>query len=411
MSERYHNSRRYVGPDARALAFALSGAAGRRPKQSAGWWRVPGVCHDGDAPGTLAIKDHDQGGIAVYCPKCPDRRAIVAAIELATKTRIWDAWEGPETPPGARRAAQDRRNGRQRVNPRPEAKTPPGAAGEAPESTKSRKPGRPGSRWWLQLWRKSEPIPVGDNHPARKWAGRRHLWRAQIPMPPGLRWIPSAALAKSEDHQGTGALIAAYGPLASWIERWPRAAIPAGVELIHVDQDGRPCLDRAQSEGGVSKRAYGRLIGAVFVAGRPDRPDRLRVCEGIADCLALAARAPATVIATRGAGGMRDPALAGWLASSGQSVEVWTDNDPDGMAAAETLQAAIVAAGGPIEQIAIHAARGDDPADTAGPFEPLAFADCLSAARAYTETHDIPLFESLRLHSQLQFTERENQHD
>ena len=403
MSEQYHNSRRYAGPDARALAFALSGSTGRQPKQSAGWWRVPGVCHGGDAPGTLAIKDHDQGGIAVFCPKCDSRQAIVQAIERATQTRIWDAWvedaprrKSPNAPPGGQRRARTPQKRGRRVNPRPEAANTPGARENGPERSKT-------SRWWLRLWLKSEPIPAGDNHPARRWAARRNLWRPEIPMPQGLRWIPSAALPKSEAHQGAGALIVAYGPLASWIERWPLAAIPAGVELIHVDQDGRPCLDRPESEGGIPKRSYGRPKSGALIIGRPDRPDGLRVCEGPADGLALAARTPATVIATRGANGMRDPALAAGIAGYGQAVEVWADNDPDGLAAAETLQAGLVAGGLAINQAKIIAPAGKDPADTAGPFEPLAFADCLSAARAYVEVHDIPLFESLRLHSQLQF--------
>lgn len=42
--------------------------------------RVPGLCHDGDAPGTVAIRRGNNGGVVIHCHKCNDNRGFLDAI-------------------------------------------------------------------------------------------------------------------------------------------------------------------------------------------------------------------------------------------------------------------------------------------------------------------------------------------
>lgn len=42
--------------------------------------RVPGLCHDGDAPGTVAIRRGNNGNVVVFCHKCQGNADFLAAI-------------------------------------------------------------------------------------------------------------------------------------------------------------------------------------------------------------------------------------------------------------------------------------------------------------------------------------------
>ena len=79
-------------------------------------------------------------------------------------------------------------------------------------------------------------------------------------------------------------MVAAFAPVADWTEAHPPA--PTGVQLLHLDPEGRPREDR----GGLSKRSLGTMTGAVCVTGAPvlRTPEALHVVEGIADALAVA---------------------------------------------------------------------------------------------------------------------------
>ena len=101
-----------------------------------------------------------------------------------------------------------------------------------------------------------------------------------------------------------GALLAQ--PTA-WAEAWPFLPTPQAVEIIAIDSDGQPALDRPASADGLGKRTLGAKVGAVLILGNPlvaDAELPVRVAEGVADALALAARFAGPAIASMGDAGM-----------------------------------------------------------------------------------------------------------
>ncbi|MET9516419.1 toprim domain-containing protein [Streptomyces sp. NPDC002994] len=61
------------------LADHLAGM-GVHGRYQGGALRVPGLCHDGDAPGTVAIRRGNNGGVVVFCHKCQGNADFLAAI-------------------------------------------------------------------------------------------------------------------------------------------------------------------------------------------------------------------------------------------------------------------------------------------------------------------------------------------
>ncbi|MGW6243835.1 toprim domain-containing protein [Streptomyces roseolus] len=57
----------------------LLGSMGEPTRYTGGALRTRGICHDGDAPGTVAIK-RINNGIGVYCHKCQGNTEFLAAI-------------------------------------------------------------------------------------------------------------------------------------------------------------------------------------------------------------------------------------------------------------------------------------------------------------------------------------------
>ena len=167
-----------------------------------------------------------------------------------------------------------------------------------------------------RLWRQSVPIGAAPEHPARRWAARRNLWRPGEPFPPALRWLPAW-------NDRPGSIVALFAPLGAWIEAAPEHPAPSGVQLVHVDADGSPTTDR----GGLGKRSHGRLSGAIVALGEPlGAAGRVHVAEGIADALAIAGREPGAVLAAGGTSGLAR--LADPLARLALPVTVWPDGDP-----------------------------------------------------------------------------------
>ena len=203
-------------------------------------------------------------------------------------------------------------------------------------------------------WTASEPIPANPDHPARRWLVRRRLWWPSLPPPPGVRWLDARG-----PHTGAGSIIALAAPPSAWLDAWPQLPLPVGVQLVHVDADGRPALDRPAEKGGLPKRTFGRARGAVLIIGDPILRETLtpaRVAEGLADTLALASRHEGPVICTFGTSGLRSLTLARWLAGAPRRVLVHSDRDPPkdglppgGRRAAATLWMAIRDAGGTAE--------------------------------------------------------------
>ena len=200
-----------------------------------------------------------------------------------------------------------------------------------------------------KLWGRSRPVPASPEHPARRWAVRRHLWPPGEPWPDSVRWLAQA---------GGGSLVACFAPVAGWAAPDGGVPAPSGVHLVHVDPEGRPRKDR----GGLGKRSRGSMTGAACVIGGPlDGAGRVHVAEGIADALAIAARCGGSALAAGGTSGFEP--LARPLARLHVPVTVWPDGDTPGRLAASRLALALEARG-----IAATVARvpdGEDPASLA----------------------------------------------
>ena len=234
--------------DAEAIARRLNPSARRSPS---GWWSLPGICHDRRDRPHLGVRDNrGRDGSDVVSVKCwagCDRDSVRRAIEGATGWRIWgqrlDDSPAPRTP--ADSAVPDRHSAR------PHPVPPPALGGVLPH--------RPGP---------------GPPRATLGGASRPVLARSHFPsLPSCIRWLPAGLL--SQQHQGAGAIVAAFAPHDEWAERWPHLPNPTCIELVHLDAEGLPSLDKPAEEGGLGKRSYGIRQGAVCLLGDP-RPESSR---------------------------------------------------------------------------------------------------------------------------------------
>ena len=206
--------------------------------------------------------------------------------------------------------------------------------------------------WARSWWDASEPIPKSPEHPARRWLANRILWRPELPLPAAVRWAPATG-----QHTGAGSIVALAAQPVAWAAAWPELPNVAAVQLVHVDAQGQPALDRPAEAGGRDKRAMGILQGAVVVLGNPLLPEAsapAHIAEGLADALGLASRVDGTSVAALGTSGMmgQEP-LAQWLAGAAQGVQIHCDSDvpkqgrpPAGRRAAAVLMLAVNESGG-----------------------------------------------------------------
>ena len=275
-------TRRYTGPTARDLADRLPGS-----RQEGSGFRLRGWCHGhgnvGDSA-SLSVRDSDrpQGGITVKCWASCGRRQIIGALERETGYRIWDAWES--TNPHLSRGDTLPTPLSNTTVPPPQTVAPKGGNGRPHQSVDLQTIAR---RTWSQ---DSQPIPADPDHPARRWLAARNLWRPELPTPGALRWLPAAAHYQGRgSHTGAGSIIALAAPPAAWTVAWPELPIPQSVQIIAVDAEGNPALDRPADSGGLGKRSIGSTTGAIVVLGCAELADALepvRVAEGVADALA-----------------------------------------------------------------------------------------------------------------------------
>ena len=96
----------------------------------------------------------------------------------------------------------------------------------------------------------------------RRWLANRRLWRPELPLPAAVRWAPATG-----QHTGAGSIVALAPPPVAWAAAWPELPTVAAVQLVHVDAQGQPALDRPAEAGGREKRAMGMLQGAAVVLG------------------------------------------------------------------------------------------------------------------------------------------------
>ena len=354
--------------DAEAIAGRINPSARR---SSSGWWPLPGICHDRRDRPHLGVRDNQgQDGSDVVSVKCwagCDRDSVRRAIEGATGWRIW----------GQRRDD----------SPAP----------RAPADSQARQPQRDRTENARRLWAASYRIDQDPDHPVRRWVARRGLyWPSPVPLPVPIRWLPAGLLG--HQHQGAGAIVASFAPVDEWAERWPYLPTPTCIELVHLDADGLPALDRPADDEGLQKRSYGIRQGAVCLLGdpRPESAVGLEIVEGLADALALASRSPETAAAIGGVSGLQADRLLEWL-SRWSSVTVYADDDPDGIASARRLRRLLAHRG---LEVGVYTLTGDhnDPGDYAAA-NPLDDVD-MDAAREFAqdlEQEGLPRWEAARL--------------
>ena len=162
----------------------------------------------------------------------------------------------------------------------------------------------------------SMPVPADPTHPARRWLAARNLWQPGFPLPSSLRWLPAAA-HRPGPHQGAGSIVALAATPLEWAIQWPNPPPARKVQIIALDEHGKPVLDRPANIEGLLKRTLGEAEGAVLLIGclvPPLIPSPVRVSEGVADALALASRFLGPAMATLGTGDFHSDALANWLA-------------------------------------------------------------------------------------------------
>ena len=306
-----------------------------------------------------AIWVNDEGWIAIHCFDCRRNHALreVLVVPLLRDRPL---------PPAPRQPAPPTRQ-------RPRADLP------------------------ARIWAETEAIPNDNCHPARRWFANRNLWRRELEAPTPLRWLP-ASRTHPGPHTGAGSLVALLATPTAWAEAWPRLPSPQAIEIIAVDRDGNPALDRPQQDGGLGKRTLGDKTGAVLIIGNPllasiDAP--VRVAEGVADALALAARFTGPAVASMGDAGMNADGFAMWLASAAAGVIIHADNDAAGQRTASRLCGGIRINGGTAR--AVLPPDGKDAGVVSGmnPFAALtdtwpSYADLL------VQTHDWPRWEAQR---------------
>ena len=255
-------------------------------------------------------------------------------------------------------------------------------------------------------WIRGQILPIADrhDHPVRNWMARRNLWRPELPLPPSMRWIPADASVFRGTHSGVGAIAFPLASIRAWRDAYPEVPPPAAVQLVCIDEDGNRA-DYENSQGNrVDKPKFGNARLAVWTVG-DIRQDRVIICEGAADALALAAREPDPVIAT-----LSTPRpVVDWRdnLSVFDHVTLWPDMDEAdelgrraGLDAARFLAQARTLAGQSVTAMGVHV--GKDAADAAG-VVPLDEIDTTELERFAQDlqSEGMSRFEALRYASTL----------
>ena len=343
-------------------------AARLHAKKSNGWYRVAGSCHAGSNPSTAAFRRGDRGGLVVWCFSGCDRPSVLLALSRASGLDL-------ETEIATGSPYSHGRGATPTQLPAPR----PAAPDKAPASDTARR-----------IWDAAVPIPYDSRHPARRWMAARHLWRGDVTIPPGVRW-----LRFRDRPDGGGGIVAALAPLEEWEAAWPAAPDrPRAVHTVFVDGTGQPAFDRPADRGGLRKRSYGPMARSVFLVGQMRGDHDAAVVEGLADALAVAARLPGPVVTQFGTAGHYSGDLLDAVKDAGR-VAIWADLDGPGLRAAHTLRSQV----GP-RACVLGVGRGDDPAAAGGPFAPIDPAD-LEREAAIEAAAGLPAHEARRISSQL----------
>lgn len=349
----YSTTERAAASERLIIDAILPGLHGVKVNRARGGWSFfcPLEHRKKNAPAAIWV--NDEGWISVHCFDCrrnEELREVVVVPHLHNRP----------SPPGA-----------------PRQPSPP--------------PGRqPRTDLPVRIWADTEAIPKDAAHPARRWFANRNLWRPEVEAPSPLRWLP-ASRTRPGPHTGAGSLVALLAKPTAWAEAWPRLPNPQAVEIIAVDRDGNPALDRPQQDGGLGKRTLGNKTEAVLILGNPllatiDTP--VRVAEGVADALALAARFAGPAVASMGDAGMTADGFAEWLASAASGVVIHADNDDAGQKAAGRLCGAVRIYGGNPRAVLPPEGKDAGVVSSTNPFATLAeswpgYADTLAEMNSW----------------------------
>ena len=381
----------YTGPSAGEVAAQLPGSS--QHPNAAGFWTLRGFCHgSGGKRGStsLTVADRPDGGLNVRCFQGCSREHIIRVLETETGFQIWDAWD-------VHSDRQDNlaRNSEDRNQPKRNLGSQSPAAGNWDSVLHAK-----------HLWNEAIPIPPDPQHPSRRWLDARNLWWPQLPLPRAVRYLD--APGRWPKHQGVGAIITLYAPPAAWTASWPNLPTATAVELIHVDEDGYPALDRPREDNGLLKRTYGRSAGTLTILGdaRPTHAHGLNLSEGLADALALASRrmeSAASVGGTSGLSALADHPISLWLAAW-TSLTLWADNDKPnqlgrrpGHDAARQLRTNLNRQGVRLTVLTLPSAKDAAEASANTPLSVLALDTVRDLAKSLMESDGLPRWEAARV--------------
>ena len=383
--------RTYTGPSAGEVAALLPGSS-QRPN-AGGFWSLRGFCHgSGGKRGStsLTVADRREGGLNVRCFQGCNREQIIRVLEAETGFQIWDAWDVYGTP-------QDTLSRNSENWGRPKGNL--GSQSPAPANWDSVVHAK-------RLWNEAIPIPPDPQHPSRRWLDARNLWWPQLPTPRAVRYLDAAG--RWPKHQGAGAIINLYAAPTAWTASWPNLPTAAAVELIHVDDEGRPALDRPREDSGLVKRTYGRSAGMLTLLGdaRPTHAHGLNLSEGLADALALASRrmeTAASVGGTSGLAALADPSTFPWLAAW-DGLTLWADNDKPnqlgkrpGHDAARRVRASLDRQGVRLTVLTLPSAKDAAEASANTPLSVLDLDTVRDLAESLMESDGLPRWEAARV--------------
>ena len=224
-------------------------------------------------------------------------------------------------------------------------------------------------------WSTSERIPTSPDHPARRWMANRHLWRPEFPLPNAVRWIPATNPQFKGLHQGAGSIVVAMASPVDWATAWPAPPNPLAIHLVSIGEAGESALDRPADYGnpGLPKRTMGRATSTVAIIGNPvleETSSPVRIIEGLADGLALAARFEGPVIASLGTPARlaKDADFVAWLAKAPIGVVIHADADAPGQQAARSFRRVLQDANIICRAVLPPEGTGKDSADVARQF-------------------------------------------
>ena len=200
----------------------------------------------------------------------------------------------------------------------------------------------------IKLWGQSKQIGDNAEHPFRMWARSRNLLHPYCRVPPAIRW-----------HNVRSLIVCGVFSLSAWGKDGTPFALPVAVEALAIDGQGnkRHVLGPNKNR---DKCDYGPVSAGVFIIGDPTS-ERVNICEGVADALAVYSREPGAVLATLGTSTTlpNKPDVIDWLCT--KETWLYPDNDKAGNRGKTALAEAIKSKNPDARVFAVEAEAFDDP--------------------------------------------------